>query len=98
PGGSPAEPSVVDAYPEGKSFFGVLNMAGNVAERVLDYYSPGYAASRQRVDPEGPASGSARVLRGGSFRSPPSQLRVSARVAIGDDEARPDVGLRCAYA
>jgi formylglycine-generating enzyme required for sulfatase activity len=93
-----AGPSPVDAHPDGKSFFGVLNMAGNVAERVLDHFSSGYGASRERVDPEGPARGAARVLRGGSFRSPPSALRVSARASIGDDEARPDVGLRCVYA
>lgn len=93
-----AGPSAVDAHPDGKSFFGVLNMAGNVAERVLDRYGSGYDASRERVDPEGPASGNTRVLRGGSYRSPPSALRVSARAAIGDDEARPDVGLRCVYA
>jgi formylglycine-generating enzyme required for sulfatase activity len=92
-----AGPSPVDAHPDGKSFFGVLNMAGNVAERVLDHFSSGYGASRQRVDPEGPPRGNARVLRGGSFRSPPSGLRVSARASIGDDEARPDVGLRCVY-
>jgi formylglycine-generating enzyme required for sulfatase activity len=91
-------PSPVDSHSDGKSFFGVLNMAGNVAERVLDHYSSGYEASRRRVDPEGPASGGARVLRGGSYRSPPSALRVTARAAIADAEARPDVGLRCAYA
>jgi iron(II)-dependent oxidoreductase len=90
-------PSPVESHRDGKSFFGLLNMAGNVAELVRDHFAPGYAGAQRRIDPEGPPAGAERVLRGGSFRSPPEALRATAREGIREDEARADVGLRCAY-
>jgi len=96
--------SPVDANPDGKSFFGLLNMAGNVWEFVLDAYRAPYDAALPAVDPVAlPAEtagirGGEHVLRGGSFRSPPHMLRARYRAPIRDDEARSDVGLRCAYA
>lgn len=90
-------PSSVDANHDGRSFFGLLNMAGNVAELVRDRFAPNYQGAQRRVDPEGPPTGNQRVVRGGSFRSAPQALRATAREAIAEDEARADVGLRCAY-
>lgn len=96
--GSASEPSAVDAQPKGKSFFGVLGMAGNVWELVLDRYVAPYSSETHSVDPLQLSAGSDRVLRGGSFRSPPHALRARARAAIAEDAAREDVGFRCAYA
>jgi formylglycine-generating enzyme required for sulfatase activity len=45
--------------------WGLYDMRGNVYEWVEDWEGP-YAAERQ-VDPQGPQSGSARVMRGGSY-------------------------------
>ncbi|MEY4577200.1 MAG: hypothetical protein RL701_1903 [Pseudomonadota bacterium] len=98
-----AELRPVSANPNGKSFFGLLNMAGNVWEFVLDRYRVPYDSALPNVDPvaddadakAGPSS--ERVLRGGSWQSPPYTLRARYRAAIREDEARPDVGLRCAY-
>jgi formylglycine-generating enzyme required for sulfatase activity len=93
------EPDPVSAHREGKSFFGLLNMAGNVWEFALDRYRGPYASELPSVDPvdmDGLTSGE-RVLRGGSWRSPPAALRARHREAIREDEARADVGLRCAY-
>jgi len=93
----------VAALPAGKSFFGLLNMAGNVAELVLDRFAAPYPAELPSVDPlnEGGSSllrtSGERVLRGGSYRSAPHALRARARAAIREDEAREDVGMRCAY-
>jgi sulfatase modifying factor 1 len=87
----------VTAFPDGRSFYGLQNMAGNVWELVRDYYSSGYPHEGNRIDPEGPSKGSERVIRGGSWRSPPHELRASFRGHIGEDETRPDVGMRCAY-
>jgi sulfatase modifying factor 1 len=87
----------VGAYPESKSFFGLLNMAGNVWEFVLDRFAGPYVIQGDQVDPPGASSGSERVLRGGSWRSPPHTLRASFRGHMPETEARPDVGMRCAY-
>jgi formylglycine-generating enzyme required for sulfatase activity len=47
--------------------YGALDMAGNVMEWVQDWYGRDYYASSPRKNPKGPATGSYRVLRGGTF-------------------------------
>jgi formylglycine-generating enzyme len=91
-----SEPSDVSAQPRGKSFFGLLNMAGNVAELVLDGFVAPYSSETHSVDPVHRGDRE-HVLRGGSFRSPAHALRTRARTAIAEDAARADVGFRCAY-
>jgi formylglycine-generating enzyme required for sulfatase activity len=88
----------VDAYPDGRSVYGALNMAGNVWELVLDRYSGPYDPAATRVEPRGASTGAERVMRGGSWNSLPLTLRSSFRAHLHDDERRPDVGFRCAYA
>ncbi len=87
----------VNAFRDGRSFYGLQNMAGNVWEFVADRYAA-YDAQANAVEPTGPASGSERTIRGGSWRSPPHTLRVTARARIPEPERRADVGFRCAYA
>ena len=87
----------VDSFPDGKSFFGLRNMAGNVWEFVLDRYAGPYSTQDSRIDPTGASSGSERVIRGGSWRSASHTLRASYRAHMPASEARPDVGFRCAY-
>lgn len=70
------EPSAVKANP-----FGLRNMAGNIAEFCLDFYSPdAYKADTvSTVDPRGPIRGSEHVIRGGSFKSDAADVRSAAR-------------------
>jgi hypothetical protein len=73
--------------------YGHENLAGNVWERVADWYHPKvYRAGR--VDPTGPTSGEAHVLRGGSWNTFSTNMRVANRFT--DNLEGSAVGARCA--
>jgi formylglycine-generating enzyme required for sulfatase activity len=58
---------------------GLYDTLGNVAEWVQDWYGQNYYADSPAADPHGPASGSYRVFRGGSWLDPAKYCRVTAR-------------------
>ncbi|MFO0724898.1 MAG: SUMF1/EgtB/PvdO family nonheme iron enzyme [Myxococcota bacterium] len=91
----------VGSFPDGSSPFGLLDMAGNVAEWVADYYDPVFHRREgvkdvASVDPVGPTSGRERVVRGGSYREGAHLLRVSSRRAQLPTESDNTIGFRCA--
>jgi formylglycine-generating enzyme required for sulfatase activity len=102
----------VGSYPAGASPFGILDLAGNVAEWVNDFYDPNYYSSGVALNPTGPiARGNffERVVRGGSFGDAWQNIRVSKRSStMGPNPAQPPdsarfygnsagtIGFRCA--
>lgn len=87
----------VNSYAQGKSFYGAYNMAGNVGEWVADWYSESYYENSEISNPIGPDTGSAKVVRGGTWGSNKSAIRSSARSYIGQIiNSSNSIGFRCA--
>ena len=86
----------VGKYPAGASIYGVLDMAGNVWEWVMDWYDSNYYSSSPSQNPQGPASGQYHVLRGGSWVSNVSGVRSALRGGYDPSNIYGIVGFRCA--
>jgi formylglycine-generating enzyme required for sulfatase activity len=69
----------VGSYSAGASPYGALDLAGNVQEWVADWYLDKYYASAPNKNPQGPSKGEYRVIRGGSFGSPATQIETTDR-------------------
>lgn len=92
-------------YPLATSPYGSLDVSGNMAEWVSDWFAPDYYASAPESDPTGPAEGQlhdggagvwvARLTRGGNFLTPATDLRVSMRTPEPEDATSNGVGFRC---
>lgn len=91
----------VGSFPLGASPYGVLDMAGNVAEWVNDWYNERHYAQQASqpnvLNPTGPVSGLQKVLRGGSWNSVPFFSRAVHRQSW-DPKEDPQrwIGFRCA--
>jgi serine/threonine-protein kinase len=86
----------VGTYAAGASPFGVLDMAGNVAEWVNDFYDLRGYFGIPTADPPGLEAGPTHSIRGGSWVDKLEQLRTAARAAFTPDGRSNTVGFRCA--
>ncbi len=90
----------------GASREGVYDLAGNVAEWVLDQYDSGqYALDAAQLaagglfNPahQGQKASTKRVVRGGSRAAGAAGIRAADRMAKGPDSEYDDIGFRCVY-
>jgi sulfatase modifying factor 1 len=75
--------------------WGFFDMHGNVWEWVSDWKA-NYLTGAQ-TDPEGPASGSARVIRGGSWSNPGTGLRSARRHLHSPSSRNGSIGFRVGF-
>ena len=66
----------------GANAFGLYDMTGNVWEWCLDWYLATEYQKRESINPQGPANGAEKAIRGGSWSDTPDKLRVSYRRGV----------------
>ena len=88
--------STVGSYEDGKSPYGLYDMAGNVWEWVSDWYDSAYYSTAPLRNPTGPATGLSKVVRGGSWGSGPEGLRSAERENHVSSFQGYGTGFRCA--
>ncbi len=90
----------VASFPDGATPLGIVDMAGNAAEWVSDFYDVdpttglGYPNASQ-INPTGPTTGAFHVVRGGSYLDGAAWMRAASR-RRADGTGWPAVGFRCA--
>lgn len=88
--------SAIGNRDKGKSPYGVHDMAGNLYEWTIDWYDEQFYSKNPAINPRGPAEGTAKVQRGGSYTNAPYRLRSTFRTKGDPTEHDPNVGFRCA--
>ena len=90
------ETSPVGSFPPNP--LGLYDMAGNVWEWCADWFDAEYYQTLKNStarNPKGPGSGTARVVRGGSWFNSEFDLRVAIRFWSYPDDGSFNLGFRC---
>jgi formylglycine-generating enzyme required for sulfatase activity len=77
--------------------WGFFDMHGNVWEWTADWYQAAYPTGNPVVDPTGPASGSLRVKRGGSWNLDGAYLRSAKRNYNAPSDRYNNFGFRVGF-
>jgi formylglycine-generating enzyme required for sulfatase activity len=89
-------PAPVSTYEPNR--FGLYTITGNTWEWCTDWFHPNFHAHAAQFNPTGPASGAAKVIKGGSYlchRSYCNRYRVAARTSNTRDSSAGNIGFRC---
>jgi sulfatase modifying factor 1 len=87
----------VDAFPP--NGFGLYSITGNAWEWCADWFSTDFHQTASGIHPQGPPTGTNRVVKGGSFlchKSYCNRYRVAARSSNTPDSSTSNTGFRCA--
>jgi formylglycine-generating enzyme required for sulfatase activity len=83
--------------PQGDSPYGAADMTGNVWEWVSDWYDSSYYSQSLPTNPFGPAGGTYKVLRGGSWLFDEVYARTAFRYNVSPDYTYDFTGFRCSH-
>ena len=89
-----ARTAAVGALPGGRSWCGADDMAGNAWEWVSDWFDPRAYLEPAHDDPAGPATGTERIHKGGSWSGTRQTVRCANRVGRAPELPSLAVGVR----
>ena len=88
-----AAPGPVAQFPPND--FGLYDMAGGVSEWCSDWFDRTYYEKSDPKNPQGPAQGEYKIIRGGAWSDSPRRVTVFFRNWVRPNQRTPNVGFRC---